>query len=210
MKRFILSGLAACGALFLLGVPDAPGCGLCTPEFIKKVGVNIGYPDALHVEGAVWAAQKAKRLPMPDMKRLQATGAKRKVLDLMTLQKTVKTLQAFGALLLLNEDGAASGPERAVVSVLLVDEMMWNRFVPQDGKTRLLPDVKGPEKGDLVIVTETCVVTAISGASLSVAEAAEMGVLRLYGAPGEAERFLSRSGHPLADSVASGEKATGE
>lgn len=132
---------------------------------------------------------------MPDWKRLQATGEDRKALDEMAYRRTVAALKTFGTLL----DGNTSGAERADVSVLLVDEMMWNRFSMGNGHTDLLPDISGPQDDDLVIVTETSVVMAIVSASLSIGEAVDMNVLRLYGAPAEVKMFLSRFGRSIVD-----------
>lgn len=124
---------------------------------------------------------------MPDVDRLQATGEDRKALDEMAFQRTVAALKTFGTQL----DSKTSGGERANVSVLLVDEMMWNRFSMGNGHTDLLPDISGPQDDDVVIVTETSVLMAIVSASLSIGEAVNMGVLRLYGAQAEVEMFLS-------------------
>ena len=138
----------------------------------------------------MWEAQKAGRLPMPDWNRLQATGEDRKALDEIAYRKTVEALKTFGTL----PDSKTSGEKRTGFCVLLVDEMMWNRFSMESGYTDLLPDISEPPDGDLVIVTETSVIMAIVTASLSIGEAVNMGVLRLYGAPAEVKMFLSRFG----------------
>ena len=118
---------------------------------------------------------------MPDVDRLQATGEHRKVLDEMALRKTVAALKTFGTLL----ESKTPGTHRGDVSVVLVDEMMWNRFSMNNGHTDLLTDISGPQDDDLIIVTETAVIVAIVSASLSIDEAVDMGVLRFYGAQAE-------------------------
>ena len=145
----------------------------------------------------MWEAQKAGRLPMPDVVRLQATGEDRKALDEIAFRRTVEALKTFGSLL----DSKTSGAQRAEASVLLVDEMMWNRFSMENGHTDLLADISEPQDDDVVIVTETSVIMAIVSASLSIGEAVNMDVLRLYGAPAEVEMFLSRFGRSNVDTA---------
>jgi hypothetical protein len=134
---------------------------------------------------------------MPDVVRLQATGEDRKALDEIAFRRTVEALKTFGSLL----DSKTSGAQRAEASVLLVDEMMWNRFSMENGHTDLLADISEPQDDDVVIVTETSVIMAIVSASLSIGEAVNMGVLRLYGAPAEVEMFLSRFGRSNVDTA---------
>ena len=134
---------------------------------------------------------------MPDVVRLQATGEDRKALDEIAFRRTVEALKTFGSLL----DSKTSGAPRAEASVLLVDEMMWNRFSMENGHTDLLADISEPQDDDVVIVTETSVIMAIVSASLSIGEAVNMGVLRLYGAPAEVEMFLSRFGRSNVDTA---------
>ena len=134
---------------------------------------------------------------MPDVVRLQATGEDRKALDEIAFRRTVEALKTFGSLL----DSKTSGAQRAEASVLLVDEMMLNRFSMENGHTDLLADISEPQDDDVVIVTETSVIMAIVSASLSIGEAVNMGVLRLYGAPAEVEMFLSRFGRSNVDTA---------
>ena len=134
---------------------------------------------------------------MPDVVRLQATGEDRKALDEIAFRRTVEALKTFGSLL----DSKTSGAQRAEASVLLVDEMMWNRFSMENGHTDLLADISEPQDDDVVIMTETSVIMAIVSASLSIGEAVNMGVLRLYGAPAEVEMFLSRFGRSNVDTA---------
>ena len=134
---------------------------------------------------------------MPDVVRLQATGEDRKALDEIAFRRTVEALKTFGSLL----DSKTSGAQRAEASVLLVDEMMWNRFSMENGHNDLLADISEPQDDDVVIVTETSVIMAIVSASLSIGEAVNMGVLRLYGAPAEVEMFLSRFGRSNVDTA---------
>jgi len=154
--------------------------------------LNLKYPDAIHVEGSVWAAQKAGRLTLPDMNRQMASGHERKQLDSIAFQKTIEALETFGDL--VNRNPSATEPLDIVL--LLVDEMMWNRFVLRHGHVEFKLDISEPEEDvDLVAVTETSVIMAIIDASMSVAEAKEMRVLRIYGEPDKEALFLSQFGH---------------
>ena len=182
---------------------EADACGLCSPEFVKKVTVNIVYPGALSVEGAVWQAQKAGHLAMPDIERLQTSGEERALLDLTVFRKTVGALKTFGTLM---GDGSPLDGRKA--TLLLVDEMMWNRFAREDGEIRLQADAIEPEAGELVIVTETVVLNAIGDASLTLNEAIEMKVLRVYGADDEVAKFLAHCGHRKVDPAKSHEIVT--
>ena len=155
--------------------------------------INLEYPDAIHVEGSVWEVQKAGRLALPDMNRQMATGHERKKLDEIAFKKTVEALETFGEL--VNRTPSASEPTDFVL--LLVDEMMWNRFVFRHGHIELQADISEPEEDvDLVAVTETSVIMAIIDASMSIAEAKEMRVLRIYGETGKEALFLSQFSHP--------------
>lgn len=156
--------------------------------------LNLEYPDAIHVEGSVWEVQKTGRLALPDMNREMATGHERKRLDEIAFQRTVEALETFGEL--VNRTPSAAEPTNFVL--LLVDEMMWNRFVFRHGHVALKADISEPEEDvDLVVVTETSVIMAIIDASMSIAEAEEMRVLRIYGELEKEALFLSRFRHPV-------------
>lgn len=155
--------------------------------------LNIEYPNAIHVEGSVWALQKAGRLALPDMTRRMASGDERKQLDAIAFQKTVDALETFGEMISHNPPAA----ESLDFVLLLVDEMMWNRFVLRNGHVEFKADISEPEEEvDIVAVTETSVVMAIIDASMSIAEAEALRVLRVYGEPDKEALFLSQFSHP--------------
>jgi hypothetical protein len=187
--------LATLCIMIFLNVCTAQSCGLHDASLIKKLAVNFDYPEGLHVEGAVWEAQQAGRLPMPDMERLQANGEKREMLNELAFRKTIAGLERFGELLISGRSNLA----QSTVSVLLVDEMMWSRIVFGQFKVDLLPDTAGPEHDDLVFITETSVVLAIADTSMSLQESIKMGLIRLYGAPNDVQSFLFQVG--LSDSI---------
>jgi hypothetical protein len=173
-------------AVALLAVAPAGtwACGFHTPKSIATNVLLWNYPDALHVDGAVWAGQRAGMLPMPDRRRLQATGTERKLLDTHAYLAALRALHALGAAFdrRAAPDSASSGK-----AVVLLETMLWTRF-PAGGQVE--PHVTGPEPGDLVIVTDDPVVRAIADGRLNLAEAMAQGFIRLYGAPEQERDFL--------------------
>lgn len=110
------------------------------------------------------------------MNRQMASGHERKQLDAIAFQRTVDGLETFGEM--VNRNPSAAEPLDFVL--LLVDEMMWSRFVLRHGHVEFKADISEPEEEvDLVVVTETSVVMAIIEASMSIAEAKALRVLRL-------------------------------
>jgi hypothetical protein len=65
--------------------------------------------------------------------------------------------------------------------VVLLGPVMWNRIEAERGSVKSLLHVAGPERGDVVVVTEIAVVEAIAAGSLTFEEALSLGVMRLYG-----------------------------
>jgi hypothetical protein len=177
-------------AVALLSVASAGtwACGFHKPETIAQGLLEWNYPDALHVDGAVWAGQQAGVLPMPDRRQLQASGTERKMLDTRAYLAALRALHALGAGFDQRNvpDDASSGK-----AVLLLETMLWTRF-PAGGEVE--PHVTGPEPGDLVVVTDDPVVGAIADGRLNLAEAMEQGFIRLYGTPEQERDFLERFG----------------
>ena len=78
---------------------------------------------------------------------------------------------------------------RSSVAVVLTQTMLWTRYPAGGG---IKPHVAGPESGDLVVVTDDPVVRTIADGRLTVSEAMENGLIRLYGTP-EQERAFAES-----------------
>jgi hypothetical protein len=161
-------------------------CGFHTSQSLSQTLLNLRYPDALHVNGAVWSAQQAGSLPL-DRKRLRATGAERKLRESRAFLETSRSLYALGA----SFERADPEETRPDVALVLIETMLWTRY-PNDGEIE--PHVSGPEPADLVVVTDEPVVRAVGDGQLAVAEAMEQGLIRLYGPPEQALAFAERFG----------------
>ena len=162
-------------------IGSARACGYDSlPTVIKLQGLmNHIYPDSLHVTGAIWEQQKTGRLPMPDGERIVARGAKRKSLEAKALWQMAGLLHAISA-----EFRSAQSADYGV-SVALVENMLWVQMLPQskDPKERFKLDTGNPREGDIIVVTDEPVIDVISQGKMTVMEALQTGVIRLYGDP---------------------------
>ena len=169
---------------FLVGmVPvTATACGFHSKETIAKAFLNVTYPNALYVTGAIWSAQQAGLLPMPDPKRLRATGNERRRLDAKAYFEAINSLQSLGAAFNLFPNNETSK------AVVLVETALWTRY-SEGGQTEF--HAAGPRKEDLVIVTGTPVIHAIKRGNMPIGRAYKSGYLRLYGSPEQKNVFLA-------------------
>ena len=185
------------GALALLLSSASAGswaCGFHTDQTIAQAMLNLHYPDALHVNGAVWSAQQKGLLPL-DRERLQATGSRRKLLDTRAYHEVLKALYALGE----SFEQTSPRAEGSGMAVVLTETMLWTRY-PAGGEIK--SHVNGPEPDDLVIVTDEPVVLTIEEGKMTVDEAMEKGLIRLYGEPEQERSFVANYGkigdEPLA------------
>jgi hypothetical protein len=180
----------ACLLLFAAAPTASLACGYHDPQTLARGMLNWSFPDALHVTGAVWSAQQAGELAMPDRERLQARGEARKHLDEEALRKATLALHAVGEAI---ESADTDGPD---VAIVLIDPMLWTRFVHAgDGEhLGVVSHADGPRDGDLVIVTDEPVLHAIESGELSIAEANRKGYLRLYSTPEQEVALLEAYG----------------
>lgn len=184
------AGLTALGcvalALLLAAVPAGTrACGFHSSQTIARTLLNLRYPDALHVDGAVWSAQQ-KGLLRLDRARLQATGPERRMLDTRAYLEALRALFALGEAF-----GQTSDAARLPVSLVLTESMLWTRY-PADGGVN--PHVTGPDPGDLVVVTDDPVLRAIAEGRLTVAEALDSGLVRLFGTSTQVHAFETSYG----------------
>jgi len=152
-------------------------CGLEDPSSIatRRGALNIAYPESLHVGTAVWQAQLAGRLARdPLAQRGDLTPEARATLRL------IKANASLGQLA-LRMSGASTVPARPNLAIVLLGPVLWSRFEADSGPVRPSVHVQGPERGDVVVVTDIAVIEAIAGGSLGFAEAINLGVVRLYG-----------------------------
>lgn len=167
--------LAAAGAVWPCGFED--------PSSVagQRGVMNLAFPNSAWVSTAVWQAQKAGDLP-PDAlaRRDDLTPQARASLQLMRATWLIKSL----AKRLDVPPGAA---DRPAIAVVLMGPMLWSRVEPRDGAiaARAQIHVSGPERGDVVLVTDTPAIEAIVGAGMRFERAQELGVARLYGSPAQ-------------------------
>jgi hypothetical protein len=172
--------------LLLAGAPSgSKACGFHDPTQLAQAAIAMIYPDAFHVSGAIWSAQKSGVIAMPDRERLQARGPHRQRLDKLAFFNALKSLNTLGSAL----DKAATGGERFDMALVLIETVLWTRYANGSDGLDVQAHTEWPEDGDFVIVTDEPVLHAIVQGKLSVKRAVELGLMRLYG-PDEKKNLL--------------------
>ncbi len=191
--------LSATGALLLLATlvaasPSALACGYEDPHSVQMGALNFAYPNALHVGTAVWQAQMEGALPRP------APASPARAVFKSRLPALVRTVQADHAHEASHADDAALAEalrvvaqtrdrlaaaddmaSRPPVALVFASKMLWSRLVPGGQQLEAQPHVGGPERDDVVLVTEALVLRALLARSMAVDEAFDRGLIRLYG-----------------------------
>jgi hypothetical protein len=167
----LVAGLACVAATL-----PALACGLEDPSSIamQRGILNVAYPQSLHVGTAVWQAQAAGRLPRDPFAQQgdltpEARGA-------MRLLRAGALLRQFSAKL-----AEQAATPHAPLAVVLLGPVMWNRFEFDAAAVRPMLHATGPQPGDVVVVTDIAVIEAVGGGTLTLAEALQGGLMRLYG-----------------------------
>jgi predicted ATPase len=124
----------------------------------------------------VWQAQLAGVLPRDPM--LQRDDLAPEARDTLRLIKANALLRRLASTFV-----AAPAGERPAVSVVLLGPVLWTRFVPGDGIVDSIFHVAGPERTDVVLVTDAAVLEAIADGQLTLASALDLRLARLYGTP---------------------------
>jgi hypothetical protein len=169
--------LLCCSAV---GMPSrAPACGYHDDVSLARGVLNWTYPDALHVVGAISIAVAEKRLP--------AGATARGGPSLFGYHATVGVIERYRRQL---HERAGETPVPAF-SLLLIEPMLWTRFVPDQGDLLTRVHVSAPEAGELVIISGEEVIRAISDGALTLGEAYRAGLLRLYGTAQQVRAFLT-------------------
>jgi hypothetical protein len=140
LKRRLVQILMA-GAITFGLPPGAIGCGYHDDVSLARGLLNWIYPDALHVLGAISKAVAEKRLP--------AAAPVRGVLGLDGYHGTVRALERHAQQLRMSSD-EMPGP---TLSLLLIEPMLWTRFVSDGGDVRMQVHVSGPQAGELVVIS---------------------------------------------------------
>jgi hypothetical protein len=167
----------ACLALAAAGA--ARPCGFEDPNSVagQRGVMNLAFPKSAWVSTAVWQAQRAGDLP-PDAlaQRTDLMPQARSTLQVMRVTWLLKSLAK-------QLDVPPGAMDRPAIAVVLMGPMLWSRIEPRDGAVaaRAHVHVSGPERGDVVLVTDTPAIEAIVGAGMRFERAQELGVVRLYG-----------------------------
>jgi hypothetical protein len=165
------------GAILLSLPPAAVACGYHDNVSLARGILNWIYPDALHVLGAVSTAVAEKRLP--------SGTSTRGGLGVAGYHGTARALDQHAQQLRL-----PSG-EMPTFSLLLIEPMLWTRFVSVSGGVRAQIHVSGAQAGDLVVISGEEVIRAVANNRLAVGEAYRSGLIRLYGADEQVASFLT-------------------
>jgi hypothetical protein len=167
------------GALITWSPFEAAACGYHDDVSLARGVLNWVYPDALHVVGAISMAIAERRLPA------QAPG--RGGLGLLGYHGTVRTLDQHAQQLRISS-GEMLPP---TFSLLLIEPMLWTRFVSDGGDLRTQVHVSGPQAGDLVVISGEVAIRAVANNGLTIREAYRSGLLRLYGTDEQVRSFLA-------------------
>jgi hypothetical protein len=160
-------------------VAAATACGLEDPNSVatQRGALQLAYPKALHVGTAVWQAQLAGALPRDALaQRGDLSPEARSRLRLIKANALIGRLAD-------RLNGEPTGVPHPGIAIVLVGPVMWSRFDAGDGPVKAQIHVAGPERGDVVAVTDIAVVEAIADGTIDVAGAIDSGVMRLYGPP---------------------------
>jgi hypothetical protein len=173
------AALFACGFIVACAPREAAACGYHDDVSLARGVLNWVYPDALHVIGAISTAVAERRLP--------AGAPTRGALGLLGYHGTVRAIDRHAQQLRM-----AADEMRPTFSLLLIEPMLWTRFVSDEGDVHTQVHVSGPQAGDLVVISGEEVIRAIADNALTVGEAYRSGLIRLYGTDEQVRSFLTR------------------
>jgi hypothetical protein len=163
-------------ALIIWSPSEGAACGYHDDVSLARGVLNWVYPDALHVVGAISTAVIERRLPAP----APAVG-------LLGYHGTVRALDQHAQQLRMS----SGETPRPIFSLLLIEPMLWTRFVSEGGDVRPQVHVSGPQAGDLVVISGEEVIREIAKGRLSIGEAYRHGLIRLYGTEEQVRSFLT-------------------
>ena len=158
---------------------QAAACGYHDDVSLARGVLNWTYPDALHVMGAISRAVVERRLPAP----APARGG----FGIAGYHGIARALDQHAQQLRTSSDQTG----KPSFSLLLVEPMLWTRFVSEDDDVRSQPHVSGPRTGDLVVISGEDVIREIAHDRLSIGEAYRHGLIRLYGTEEQLRAFLT-------------------
>jgi hypothetical protein len=166
-------------------VSEGRACGYDSPQTASQGFLNWLYPDSLYVIGAISREVAAGRLPLANFNQ---TGP-----DLFgrRFRLTATALEQFGKMLRATSPGLS----QPSVSLVVVEPMLWTRFDQGPDGLRTTVHVSGAQPGDLVLVAGEAVIAEIAARRLTFGQAAERGVVRLYGSAPQIAQFLLSYSH---------------
>ena len=167
------------GALVIWSPSAAIACGYHDDVSLARGILNWVYPEALHVVGAISAAVAERRLP--------AGAPMRGGLGLAGYHGAVRTLDQHAQQL----SQSSGGMPRPTFSLLLIEPMLWTRFISDGADVQTRVHVSGPQGGDLVVISGEEVIRAVANNRLTVGEAYRSGLIRLYGTEEQVRSFLT-------------------
>lgn len=163
-------------AIAVAATSRAQACGHHDPSSVNLGALNMAYPDALHVRTAVWMAQRDGGLPP----REPSTDGDPQTATIHAMIRLGRTVTMLGAL--RNRMPLPKGEKPPPsFSVILIGPMLWARFEPRIGELALQAHADGPAQGDVIVVTDEPVVTALIEGGITPQEARRLGLVRLYG-----------------------------
>jgi hypothetical protein len=140
--------------------------------------LNWAYPDALHVRTAVWMAQGggllAAREPLPAADPLSANSRFQQMVRWRETQSRLGTVQG-------RIQAALQGQPMPAFAVVLIGPMLWTRFEANEGAVTMIPHATGPAPGDVVLVSDEAVMSALAEGRITAREARAEGLVKAYG-----------------------------
>lgn len=173
VRRCLVTGLA----VLALAATVLPGrtCGFEDPNSaaMQRVMLNVVYPNAVYVQGAVDEALRAGMLRPAHFTR---PG------DFFALQRTTRNLRQFADIL---ADGASA--DLPAFSMVLMGPVLWTRFQPGAGGLAAETHLAAPLPHRMVVVTDVPALAALVQGDVSGDRAIASGLVRFYGEPAETE-----------------------
>jgi hypothetical protein len=167
--------------LALLSVTSAVACGYEDPNSLamRRGALNLAFPKAFHVQGALTQAHLSGAIPVepgPGVANDPFGGG---------FRKAARMLRRYGEELpdpWYDADGFA-------FSLVLIEPMLWTRFWFDDGQVRTEVHVDAPRPGDLVVVSAEAALQEVVARRLTMSAAEHAGLIRFYGDPAAVAQF---------------------
>lgn len=150
-------------------VEVAHSCGYHNSVDLARGMLNWAYPNSLYVRTAVWKAEDAGILP----KRASEPGK-----DLFAYQRVAMAMRSYAELMSKSHSAA---DEMQGLSVLLIESVLWTRFVRTTEGYSVQIHAEGAAPNDVVMVTDDKVMISLVAGTITPRIAREHGLIRLYG-----------------------------